>query len=365
MLTLMVVSAVAVLIFLSALAEGINDAMIRNSVSLFSGHIAGTDIPDTITVDDLRVKGVATVLKRFVAGGIFKHNGRLETLALFAVDPAKEKESTALWKKTVAGEYLSSSPDSTLPEIYISQVIADHLEVAPGDSVQFRTTLDAPAVTFIVAGTYKTGIDRLDRGLAFCSQNAGVNFAGTWQAAVFLQDGYDAAAVSKKLPGAANPKPWSVLMPDLKQLIDLNYVSMSMVTILVFGVVAIGIACAFTIFILRNLREYGIMKVMGVTPVETMSLIFLEVVLMNAVASVVGVAGGVAAVYAVAGPGIDLGAFTSHNQYFAVSGVIYPRLTTYALLTPPVLAFLFSLLAAIWPAIIVIRKQTASIIRSI
>lgn len=365
MLTLMVVSAVGVLIFLSALTEGINDAMIRNSVSLFSGHIAGTDIPESVSTEDLQVKGVKVVLKRTVAVGILEHNGRLETLTLFAVDPVKEKESTALWNKTVAGEYLSGKPQNTPAEIYISQAIADHLEIAPGDNVQFRTGLEAPAVTFVVTGTYKTGIDRLDRGLAFCSQKAGVDFPGTWQAAVFLRNGYDAAAVSKKLPAEANAKPWSELMPDLKQLIDLNYVSMSMVTILVFGVVAIGIACAFAIFILRNLREYGIMKAMGVTPAETIWLIFSEVVLMNIAASIVGIIGGVVAVYAVAGPGIDLGAFTSHNQYFAVSGIIYPRLTTYALLTPPVLAFLFSLLAAIWPAVIVIRKPTAMIIRSI
>jgi ABC-type lipoprotein release transport system permease subunit len=357
----MVFSAVAMLIFLSALAEGINDAMIRNSVSLFSGHIAGTDIPASVDVNELRVSGVAAVLKRSVAPGLLEKDGRLETLALIAVDPDQEKAVTALWKKTVSGSYLSGRSD----EIYVSRIIAEHLAAVPGDRVNFRTNLAAPPVSFILAGTYQTGIDRLDRGLAFCAQTADVPFPGTWQTAVFLRDGYDAADVSRILPAEANARPWSDLMPDLKQLIDLNYVSMSLVTLLVFGVVSIGIACAFAIFILRNLREYGIMKAMGVTPAETMGLIFLEVVLMNTVASLTGMLGGMAAVAAMAGRGIDLGAFTSHNPYFAVSGLIYPRLTVYALLTPPVLAFVFSLLAAVWPAVIVIRKQTASIIRSI
>jgi len=40
-------------------------------------------------------------------------------------------------------------------------------------------------------------------------------------------------------------------MPDLKQLIDLNYISMSIVILLVFGVVSLGIACAFVIVILK------------------------------------------------------------------------------------------------------------------
>jgi ABC-type lipoprotein release transport system permease subunit len=173
-LTLMVFSAVAMLIFLSALAEGVNDAMIRNSVSLFSGHIAGTDIQASVDVNDLRVKGVATVLKRSVAPGILEHDGRLDTLALIAVDPEREKEVTALWKKTVSGSYLSGRSD----EIYVSRTVAEHLEIVPGDRVDFRVGLTAPPVSFTLAGTYQTGIDRLDRRVAFCSQAAGVRFPG-------------------------------------------------------------------------------------------------------------------------------------------------------------------------------------------
>jgi len=63
-LTLMVISAVATLIFLSSLAIGINDAMIRNSVGLFSGHISGFNIPDDITKKQLLAEGVSGVLKR-------------------------------------------------------------------------------------------------------------------------------------------------------------------------------------------------------------------------------------------------------------------------------------------------------------
>ena len=78
-----------------------------------------------------------------------------------------------------------------------------------------------------------------------------------------------------------------------------------------------------------------------------------------------GVLAGIAAVFAVAKTGIDLTAFTSYNQYFVVSGVIYPRLTIYSLGLPPALALIFSLFAAIWPTVIVIRGNVADIIRSL
>jgi hypothetical protein len=60
-----------------------------------------------------------------------------------------------------------------------------------------------------------------------------------------------------------------------------------------------------------------------------------------------------------------LTAFTSHNPYFVVSGVIYPRLTIYSVWVPPALAFLFSTIAAIWPIVMVIRRKAAEIIRSV
>ncbi len=154
-------------------------------------------------------------------------------------------------------------------------------------------------------------------------------------------------------------------MPDLKQLIDLNWVSMGIVMLLVFGIVSLGISCAFVIFILKNLREHGIMKAMGVLPTETAWLVLWQVVVLTLVASLAGLAAGAAAVAAFARVGIDLTAFTSHNQYFAVSGVIYPRLTLYSVLLPPLLALVFGKLAAVWPAIFVIRSRAADILRSI
>lgn len=106
------------------------------------------------------------------------------------------------------------------------------------------------------------------------------------------------------------------------------------------------------------------MKAMGVTTAEMSMLIVAKVALMNLIACAVGLLIGVFAVLAVAHMGgIDITAFTSHNRYFAVSGVIYPRLTAFSLWAPPTTSLLFSLLAATWPAALVARKKAADILR--
>ena len=364
-LTLMVLSAVSTLIFLSSLAIGINDAMIRNSVGLFSGHISGFNIPENITKKQLFTEGVSGVLKRIPTSGFLHYRDQLEMITLIAVAPAEEKKFTAIWKKTFKGRYLEPGKK----EIFLSRLIAERLNIEPGDNIGFSSGTDSASVELTVAGLYKTGIDKFDRGVSFCTMSAIPVKPSPWNAAIFLDNGVDKELIVGKYRNTKlknTPfKTWSDLMPDLQQLIDLNYISMSIVIVLVFIVVSSGIAGAFSIFILKNIREYGIMKAMGITPMETASLIFSEVILINLVASSIGIIIGAAVVFIFKNIGINLSAYTSHNQYFIVSGIIFPRLTVFSLCLPPASALLFSIPAAIWPSALVIKRSAADILRSI
>ena len=134
----------------------------------------------------------------------------------------------------------------------------------------------------VVSGIYQTQIDPLDRGIAFCPLTV-LRKGLPWSAAVFLQRGINPQEIidryRQKWPGNYRFESWETMMPDLRQLIDLEAISMSIVIILVFAVVAVGIACSFVIFIIKNMREYGIMKAMGVTSGEMSFLIVMKVAL--------------------------------------------------------------------------------------
>lgn len=236
-LAIMVVTAVSALIFLSALAVGVNDAMLRNSVGLFSGHITGTGLPADFGPEDLMSAGVSGVLKRVYVPGILS-NGRLDRpLSLCGVDPEKESALTALGRKTVSGRY----PQSGRNEIYVGRVLADELEVGPGEHVLFSfPSLERP-LSLTVSGIYETGIDALDRTTAFCPLNVLPVPDAPWSAAVFLEQGTSPRSIidsyRRNWPGAGRFESWETLMPDLRQLIDLQYFSMAIVIVLVFGVV--------------------------------------------------------------------------------------------------------------------------------
>lgn len=362
-LALMVVAAVSMLIFLASLAVGVNDAMIRNSVGLYSGHITGKHLPASLSPESLHIQGVSHVLKRVSVSGILSHVESVQPITLVGIDPDAEKRAAALWKKVTAGSYLSSVESTIL----VSREIADTLKVSPGGRLVFTALPGGGRKSLTASGIFHTGIDALDKGLAFCPLPLIEGRTDTWDAAVFLKEGVDPdsiiSAYRSRLPGNLSFQSWRERMPDLVQLIELNYVSMGIVVALVFGVVSLGIACGFVIFIFKNLREYGILKAMGVSGTEMALLITSEVILMNLVGCGIGVLLGIGAVAAAAETGIDLTAFTSHNRYFTVSGVIHPRLTGFSLWLPPALAVLFGLVAAVWPAILVNRKKAADILR--
>ncbi len=264
-LSLMLVAAVGSLIYLSALAVGITDAMIRNSANLYSGHITGFTLPFSLKADTLHTEGVADVLRRVPLHGLITYRDRFETITLMGIEPAAESRRTAIRKKITTGRF----PRNNEPSILLSQLLAERLKLRVGETLTFKSGFSGSGIRLTVSGIYRTGIDQLDRGIAFCPAGALPNSGENWTAAVFLDDGVDPETVIAAYRDHLSPgyqfKSWQELMPDLRQLIDLEYLSMGIVTALVFGIVSLGIACAFVIFILKHMREYGIMKAMGVT----------------------------------------------------------------------------------------------------
>jgi ABC-type antimicrobial peptide transport system permease subunit len=104
---------------------------------------------------------------------------------------------------------------------------------------------------------------------------------------------------------------------------------------------------------------------MGISSFESAVLILAQALMLTIFASAAGVIAGAAVVWGIGNIGIDLTSFTSYNQYFAVSGVIYPRLTFYSIAVPPLMALVFGCFGAVWPMVYVVRSRAAEILRSI
>ncbi len=153
------------------------------------------------------------------------------------------------------------------------------------------------------------------------------------------------------------------MLPDLVQLVRLNETSVRIMMALVFILVGFGIANTFILTIVERFRELGILKAMGMTPRELMLLIFLESFIVCLIATAVGLLVGCGLTGAAARHGIDINAFTSHNQYFVVTSLIRPRLTLGGVCWMVLLSTVVSLVSASLPTRIAARKVTAETLR--
>ncbi len=168
-LSLMVLFAVGILVFLSSLAVGVTDAMIQNTVSLYSGHITGFEIPKAIGAQRLVVPGVSQVLKRSRLAGMLQREGRSERIEMTLIDPDAEKQRTAIWKKMIAGRF----PEKGEQAICLGYLLAQRMDIREGETLTFEPESEpAQHHLFRVAGIFKTGLDLLDREQVFCPADA-------------------------------------------------------------------------------------------------------------------------------------------------------------------------------------------------
>jgi len=343
--------AVASLVTLEAIMQGVTDAMIRNSVALHHGHVnaswqGGVDA-DTAAAELMKaIPDAQAALPRQRLAGTLVRDDRQVPIMLYGVEPSAEGRWTVVSKKMLTGKYLIARG-----EIVLGSPAAEALGVPVDQQIEFWRK-GASAVSYRVAGIYRTSIDQLDRQMCFA--RLGDVPGAQRELAVFLPaetDSNDVAALIKgKLPSGAQVRTWQESLTELVQLTALNQVSMNVVLCLALLILAFGVANAAYISVNERMREFGILKTIGVTPSGIMMLVQGEIFLLVGLAALAGIALGAAVSILWAQWGLDLSRWTSANRHFIASSVIYPRLVGRGIVLPLFVAIACGLLAGSLPA---------------
>jgi len=353
--------AVASLVTLEAIMEGVSDTMVRNSVALHHGHVLASWPPGG-GGRILLFSADGEVLRRSRLEGTCLVGSRQVSTVLYGIIPEAEARRTVIASRVVRGSYLPSPGG-----ILLGDAAATALGVEPGDEIEFWRK-GAPSLRLRVCGVFRTGIDSMDRQVAFArfedvSQGAG-------EVAVFLSRPEDARATADaweaSLPSGATVRTWDESLAELTQLIALNHVSMNVVLALALLILAFGVSNTVFISVSERTREFGVLKAMGFTPCGVTLLVLVEVLVLVSAAGLAGVAvgAGVSEVWSQAG-GLDLSAWTSENRHFIGSGVVYPHVTLRSLALPLLVAVVCGLLAGGIPARRVGRIRVVEALRAV
>jgi len=334
-----------------AVFDGGNNQSINMMTGTFTGHVqihlkGYTDDPSldrTFAASDVDiarlsgVPGVRAIAPRLQAPVMISTDDNSRGVLLVGVDPRQEQAVTSLHKKLTAGQWISNDQAGG---VVIGHTLAKALKIGIGDDVAVLTQGmqgSIGALRLKVAGIYATGNDMVDGLQAFISLNDAKTLfsAGEQLTTLALKlDHYDRSQAAVEgliglLPPAFEVKGWAQLLPDMAQKVNFHEWVATIVMVMLFGIVAVGVANTILMSVLERMREFGAVMALGAPPAQVFWLIMMEAAVLGLLGFIIGMVIGGGAVACFGTVGIDFSSQSDALQQMpGLSNKLYPHLAS-------------------------------------
>jgi ABC-type lipoprotein release transport system permease subunit len=377
------------LVFMISLQFGSYEMMISNTLKSFSGYLQvqaegynddpkmRSSVPGVL---DLAVAmrtalPEAGIAARAAGFALASSEQRSFGIQVIGVQPRFEPAVSTLPGLVREGRFLDD-PDAA--EIVIGAIMARNLKVGVGDEITLLGSgrdgsFAAGVVT--VAGIFESGMADMDRSFAevpFGYFQETFYMAGHGHAVVVSLDSLEQIpaaqqAIEPTLEGHEGLAllDWDALNPGLKQAIQADMSSAWMMYAVLIVLVAFSVLNTQLMSVMERTREFGVVSALGVRPRKLAALVMLETALMAAIGLAIGLfLGWLVALYfntyGLSYPGMEEAA-----ARFNLPAKIYPSVTPLSMLLGPLVVFGFCLLAAVYPALRLLRLRPVESMRAL
>ncbi len=393
-----VVTAIAVglsaCLVLIGWTTGMFNQMVDNAVRTHLAHVAvqargyqtNPDLNIRLPESDGRIAaaleggpGGVHVAHRVIGDGLIQSSRRSLRAALVGVVAFQEASVSTVPEAIVEGRYLGPQAGRRrVPDIVIGAEMAERLRVGVGDKIVVHVPGETGIGAFRIAGLFRTASSAFDRTFAYVALHDAQRLLGledrVSQVAVSLDepervDEFRAWAVERvasALPGVEiEVLTWQEREPRLSGMLGIMDQFSWILYAVVFVAMAFGIANALLMAVYERIREFGVLRSLGLQARRLVVLILLEALLLTLFGTVIGLALGMGVVGWLGETGIDLTIFSEALQEYGMGTTLYPEVRREDLLAPIRLAVITALLAALWPAIKVYRLRPAEALRHV
>ncbi len=298
---------------------------------------------------------------------------------MMGVAPKTENEVTDFPSKVVEGRFLSDdSPasGSNVAEIVVGDKLLQNLGAQVGDSVVVLAQgFDGILGNMFarIVGTFRTGSSEFDRMGVFMNIRSLQNFLNMGNrinaVAISVRNPGDLQGLSERLNGTLKTQglvalPWQDLLPQLKQMIELDDSSGVLYIIILLFVVGFGILNTVLMSITERFREYGVMLSLGMSQERLVVAVALEIFFMLVIGFIVGNGIGVAVnSYWVHHPIVIGGDMAKLYQEYGFAPVFVSSLSFKVFLDSTLTILGISIVAAVYPLWRVLRLEPLKGIR--
>jgi ABC-type lipoprotein release transport system permease subunit len=291
----------------------------------------------------------------------------VSSVVLYGIKPETEKRISILDEALQDGDYLASD---VMDQILIGSKAAETLEVETGDRLVLTMTQaetgELSQDMFRVSGIFHMGIREADSGMAF------INIKQSRDLLALGQTAHEITLKFKDIKNAGDRSlmfwrrysqsgneaiGWRDLVPQLDSVIGMTEISNVIISLLVFGIVAVTIMNSLFMSLYERMFEFGVLRAVGTRPVNMAIIIFLEAALLSLISILIGLGLGLAvmkifSVYGINYKGIEFAGVT-------ITELIYPVMALRQFTLFPLLIFVFSLIAALYPAVFAAKLTPA------
>ena len=296
---------------------------------------------------------------RLVGAGLAAAHDSAAGASLRGIDVAADARVSVIATRLAAGAWLD---DGDPTGVVVGRRLARALDLAVGDElVVLSQALDGSIANdlYTVRGILESVSDGVDRSAVFLTAAAFrelfVMPAGAHQVVVRKPDDVELAAALETAQGLApglDTQSWRSLMPTLATYLDSARQMMSIISAIIYIVVAILILNAMLMAVFERIREFGVLKALGIEPRQVLSLIFVESALQTGLALAIGLALSIPTLWYLVAFGIDTGALGGVSVLGATFSTVWQAaVSPFTFVNPSLTLILLVLLAVTYPAL--------------
>ena len=296
---------------------------------------------------------------RLVGAGLAAAHDSAAGASLRGVDVEDDARVSVISSRLAEGAWLD---DDDPAGVVVGRRLARSLNLALGDELVVLSQATDGGIAndlYTVRGILGTVSDGVDRAAVFLTEGAFRELffmpSGAHEIVVRKPDALDLEAALEAAQGLApglDTRSWRSLVPTIATYLDSARAALGIVSAVVYIVIAILILNAMLMAVFERIREFGVLKALGVEPRQVLALIFVESAMQTGLALAAGMALAVPAVWYLIEFGIDtggLGGVTVMGSTFAT--VWRAAASPAAFVTPTATLVLLVLLAVIYPAL--------------
>lgn len=296
---------------------------------------------------------------RLLAGGLAAAGQLAAGVSLRGVDVGRDAKVTRIGEHVAKGHWLDPSDPRG---VVLGRRVARTLDVNPADEiVVVAQAADGSMANqlYRVRGVLLGIADGTDRTAIFMTAEAFRELfvfpEGVQQIIVRRPAGIElatAAAQVRQVAAGLNVQTWRDLMPVIASMLDSTRVLMLIVFFVIYVAVGILILNAMLMAVFERIREFGVLKALGVGPLRVVNLLLIESATQTAIAIVIGVGLSIPGMWYLSTAGLDVGKLSGTNVMgVAMRPVWYGVYDAGTFSGPLVMLVCIVLLAALYPAL--------------